>query len=161
MKFFITNYKNQEEKDKLLSIGLYVYDLRNYDEEWDHIFSIEEHVLVNRYGCIITTVPLNLKKEYPDNFIIYEDFAKVNTKVKSIEELGIGIKALDIIDFANEEQVNILFLKLFPRSSLENKTLRFKTNKIQKYCNSNSNYKLIHKVDDIFQIYYIDTSTNV
>lgn len=160
MKYFITDYKNRQEKEQLNSMGLYVYDLRNYDEEWDHIFSIEENVLVNRYGSIITSKPLNLKKEYPNNFILYEDFSKENIKVKSIEELGIGIKSLNIIDFSNEEQINTLFLNLFPRSSLNNKTLRFKINKIKKYYESNNNYKLVRKREDIYQIYYKDTSTN-
>lgn len=160
MKYFITDYKNRQEKEQLNSMGLYVYDLRNYDEEWDHIFSIEENVLVNRYGSIITSKPLKLKKEYPNNFILYEDFSKENIKVKSIEELGIGIKSLNIIDFSNEEQINTLFLNLFPRSSLNNKTLRFKINKIKKYYESNNNYKLVRKREDIYQIYYKDTSTN-
>lgn len=159
MKFFITNYKNQEEKDELKNIGLYVYDLRHYDEEWDNIYSIEEHILVNRYGTILTSEPLSLKNKYPNNFILYEDFIKKNQKVKSVEELGFGIKSLDIVDFSKEDSVDVQFHKFFPRSSLNNKTISQKVKKLRKYFETSLNYFLIHKEKNIYQIYFKDTST--
>ena len=38
--------------------GKYIYDIRHTDENWCEPATIENHVIVNWYGCLITDYPI-------------------------------------------------------------------------------------------------------
>lgn len=87
MKYLVTSYKDNAEKQKIESKGLYCYDLRHSDEGGE-IATIEKSVLVNRIGSIITDEELKFgNKKYYNNFIDFEEFASRNKQVDTIEEL--------------------------------------------------------------------------
>lgn len=87
MKYLVTSYKDNVEKQEIESKGLYCYDLRHSDEVGE-IATIEKRVLVNRIGSIITDKELKFgNKKYPDDFIDFEEFSANNTEVYTIEEL--------------------------------------------------------------------------
>ena len=53
MLYFITDYKNKIEKYELEKLGVFCYDLRHSKESWNDITTIENNVLIDRYGCLI------------------------------------------------------------------------------------------------------------
>ncbi len=83
MKYLVTSHKDTKEKEKIQKKGLYCYDLRGCDDGVG-IATIEENVLVNRVGSIIT----NERIEFQENdFIDYDFFEKVNENVGTVKEL--------------------------------------------------------------------------
>lgn len=86
MKYLVTSYKDNAEKQKLESKGLYCYDLRHSDEGGE-IATIEKSVLVNRIGSIITDKELKFGNKYYNDFIDFEEFSASNTEVYTIEQL--------------------------------------------------------------------------
>ena len=86
MKYLVTSYKDNTEKQKIESKGLYCYDLRHSDEGGE-IATIEKSVLVNRIGSIITDKELKFGNKYYNNFIDFEEFSARNTEVYTIEQL--------------------------------------------------------------------------
>ena len=86
MKYLVTSYKDNAEKQKIESKGLYCYDLRHSDEGGE-IATIEKSVLVNRIGSIITDKELKFGNKYYNNFIDFEEFSARNTEVYTIEQL--------------------------------------------------------------------------
>ncbi len=86
MKYLVTNYKDNAEKQEIESKGLYCYDLRHSDEGGE-IATIEKSVLVNRIGSIITDKELKFGNKYYNNFIDFEEFSARNTEVYTIEQL--------------------------------------------------------------------------
>lgn len=87
MKYLVTSYKDNAEKQEIESKGLYCYDLRHSDEGGE-IATIEKSVLVNRIGSIITDEELKFDSQNKyDNFIDFQEFSSKNTQVDIIEEL--------------------------------------------------------------------------
>ena len=86
MKYFVTSYKDNAEKQKIESGGLYCYDLRHSDDGGE-IATIEKSVLVNRIGSIITDKELKFGNKCYNNFIDFEEFSARNTEVYTIEQL--------------------------------------------------------------------------
>lgn len=87
MKYLVTSYKDNAEKQEIESKGLYCYDLRHSDEGGE-IATIEKSVLVNRIGSIITDKELKFGNKYYNNFIDFEEFSARNTEVYTIVYLS-------------------------------------------------------------------------
>lgn len=84
IKYYITDYLEKEQKQKLIDNGLYCYGLRSSEDEM--ISTIEENVFVNNVGTMIT----NKKLDFKDiDYIEYNDFVlnKENIQVSSINDL--------------------------------------------------------------------------
>lgn len=86
MKYLVTSYKDNAEKQEIESKGLYCYDLRHSDEGGE-IATIEKSVLVNRIGSIITDKELKFGNKIYNSFIDFEEFSARNTEVYTIEQL--------------------------------------------------------------------------
>ena len=86
MKYLVTSYKDNKEKQEIESKGLYCYDLRHSDEGGE-IATIEKSVLVNRIGSIITDKELKFGNKVYNSFIDFEEFSARNTEVYTIEQL--------------------------------------------------------------------------
>lgn len=87
MKYLVTSYRDNKEKQEIESKGLYCYDLRHSDEGRE-IATIEKSVLVNRIGSIITDKELKFgNKKYHNDFIDFQEFSSKNTEVYTIEQL--------------------------------------------------------------------------
>lgn len=86
MKYLITGYKTNSEKQEIQDLGLYCYDLRHGDD--GEICTIERGVLVNRAGSIITDEELTFENnKVITDLIDYYEFSKENEEVDTIEEL--------------------------------------------------------------------------
>lgn len=160
MKYFITEYKNQEAKDSLRSLGLFCYSLRSDDNNWGEIASIEEHVLANLYGSIITNEEIKLGSQYPDNFIDFNEFALKNKKVNSLCDLKDNLEDYGTLDLSNDDNLNNEFSYLF--SSCENfEELNKMSSKekfdffMEHYKNVND-YELIDFGGHIYQLIHIN-----
>lgn len=160
MRYFITDYKNQDTKNDLHSLGLYCYSLRSSDDNWGEIATIENHVLINRYGSIITDEEIILGDKYPDDFIDFEDFALKNKKVNSISDLKDGLEDYGIIDLSDDKNINDEFASLFEVcenfQELDKMTLKQKYNYFIEHYNSVNDYKLIHNGGHIYQLFHIN-----
>lgn len=86
MKYLVTSYKDNAEKQEIESKGLYCYDLRHSDEGGE-IATIEKSVLVNRIGSIITDKELKFGNKIYNSFIDFKEFSARNTEVYTIEQL--------------------------------------------------------------------------
>lgn len=87
MKYLITSYKKDTEKKEIENKGLYCYDLRQDNEE-EKIATIEQNVLVNRIGSIITDEELEFNNQRNCNdFIDFDEFSIKNVEVETIEQL--------------------------------------------------------------------------
>ena len=86
MKYLVTSYKDNKEKQEIESKGLYCYDLRHSDDG-GKIATIEKSVLVNRIGSIITDKELKFGNKIYNSFIDFEEFSARNTEVYTIEQL--------------------------------------------------------------------------
>lgn len=93
MRYLITGYKTNSEKQEIQDLGLYCYDLRS-DDDSIGIATIEKNVVVNRIGTIITDEELYFVQN-PYNFIEYEKFIAENEQVDKIEDL-LSTKILNI-----------------------------------------------------------------
>ena len=160
MKYFITEYKNQEAKDSLRSLGLFCYSLRSDDNNWGEIASIEEHVLANLYGSIITNEEIKLGSQYPDNFTDFNEFALKNKKVNSLCDLKDNLEDYGTLDLSNDDNLNNEFSYLF--SSCENfEELNKMSSKekfdffMEHYKNVND-YELIDLGGHIYQLIHIN-----
>ena len=160
MKYFITEYKKQEAKDSLRSLGLFCYSLRSDDNNWGEIASIEEHVLANLYGSIITNEEIKLGSQYPDNFIDFNEFALKNKKVNSLCDLKDNLEDYGTLDLSNDDNLNNEFSYLF--SSCENfEELNKMSSKekfdffMEHYKNVND-YELIDFGGHIYQLIHIN-----
>ena len=141
MRYFITDYKNKEARESLKSLGLFCYSLRSEDNNWSEIATIENHVLVNLYGSIITNKELPIEKNYPNNFIDFKTFALENKKVNSLSELNNKLEEYGIIDLSNDENINDEFTYLF--SSCENFKELKKMSPKEKYKYFIEHYKMV------------------
>lgn len=160
MKYFITEYKNQEAKDSLRSLGLFCYSLRSADNNWGEIASIEEHVLANLYGSIITNEEIKLGSQYPDNFIDFDEFALKNKKVNSLCDLKDNLEDYGTLDLSNDDNLNNEFSYLF--SSCENfeelnkMTPKEKFDFFMEHYNNVNDYELIDLGGHIYQLIHIN-----
>ena len=160
MKYFITDYKNQETKDALRSLGLYCYSLRSTDNNWGEIATIENHVLINRYGSIITNEEIILGNSYPDDFIDFNDFSLKNKKVNSISDLKDEIEDYGIINLSDNENIDVEFASLFEScenfEELNKMSFKEKYNYFIEHYNSVNDYSLIHNGGHIYQLFHIN-----
>ena len=160
MKYFITEYKNQEAKDSLRSLGLFCYSLRSDDNNWGEIASIEEHVLANLYGSIITNEEIKLGSQYPDNFIDFNEFALKNKKVNSLCDLKDNLEDYGTLDLSNDDNLNNEFSYLF--SSCENfeelnkMSLKEKFDFFMEHYKNVNDYELIDLGGHIYQLIHIN-----
>lgn len=160
MKYFITEYKNQEAKDSLRSLGLFCYSLRSDDNNWGEIASIEEHVLANLYGSIITNEEIKLGSQYPDNFIDFNEFALKNKKVNSLCDLKDNLEDYGTLDLSNDDNLNNEFSYLF--SSCENfeelnkMSSKEKFNFFMEHYKNVNDYELIDLGGHIYQLIHIN-----
>lgn len=159
MKYFITEYKSQETKDDLRLLGLFCYSLRSSENNWGEIATIEEHVLINRYGSIITDEEIKLGTHYPENFIDFLEFSSHNTKVNSLCDLKDGLEDYGILDLSENEVIDTEFNKIFSvfKESTESveKTSQEKFNFIIEHYNSLEDFKLINNGGHIYQLIHI------
>jgi len=159
MKYFITDYKNQEARDGFRSLGLYCYSLRSADNNWGEIATIENHVLINRYGSIITNKEIILGDKYPDDFIDFDEFALKNTKVNSICDLRSGLEDFGIIDLSSDEKINDEFRFLFEDTEnfekLNQMTSKEKFDYFIEHYNIVNDYELIDKGGHVYQLFHI------
>lgn len=164
MKYLITDYINSEERNNYKRLGLYCYSLRHNEKDWNEIESIENHVLANLYGSIITTEKLRLSNTYPKNFINYKEFANENEEVESIEALNNILKDLGIIDLSSETNINDVFDNMFEMSEnfeeLDNMNSKEKLEFILNYYEQVSDYQLIDKGGYTYQLIHIDSKRN-
>ncbi len=159
MKYFISDFKDQRAKDDLRSLGLFCYSLRSSEDNWGEIATIENHVLVNRYGSIITNQEISLGNQYPDNFLDFQEFSLSNEQVNSICELDSHLEDCGIIDLSNDENIELEFSSLF--SELENYEELSKMNCKEKfdyylaYYDKISDYQLVNKSGHLYQLFHI------
>jgi hypothetical protein len=43
--------------------GLYYYDIRHSDEDWGYPCTVEPYVLVNHFGTMVTTEPIEIEPD--------------------------------------------------------------------------------------------------
>lgn len=160
MRYFITNYQNQTAKDDLHSLGLFCYSLRSADDDWSEIATIEEYVLVNRYGSIITNEAIHFQKQYPDNFIDFKEFELENQRVSSICDLKDGLKKGETIDLSSKENIDQKFNQLFDvecnPDEYEKKDTTDKLMDIIQYYSHDKNYHLLNKGGNVYQLYHLE-----
>lgn len=159
MRYFITEYKTQEAKNNLHSLGLFCYSLRSSENNWSEIATIEEYVLINRYGSIITDEEIKLGTHYPDNFLDFLEFSSHNTKVNSLCDLKNELEDYGILDLSEKEAIDTEYNKLFSISKDFNesaeKTSQEKFSSIMEYYNSLDDIQLIDNSGHIYQIIHI------
>ena len=160
MLYFITEYKNQEARDTLRDLGLYCYSLRSSEDDWQEISTIENLVLVNRYGSIITNEEIILGEQYPQDFLDFSLFSLKNTKVNSISDLLENLEELGNLDLSSDEKImqelqNFKKVDLKKVQSLNyNEKLNFI---IEKYKKDFNTY-LISNGNHIYQQLFFDNS---
>ena len=164
MKYFITEYKNQEARDTLHSLGLFCYSLRSAEDNWGKIETIENYVLMNRYGTIITNEDLKLGNKYPDDFLIFDEFALENTKVNSIDELKEEISDYGVVDLSDDENIENEFASLFENcenfEELNGMSIKDKFNYFINHYDNVNDYVLVDNGNHIFQLIHIDLEKN-
>lgn len=147
MKYYITDYKTDEAKKTLKKMGLFCYDLRDDFDNSKYFATIEDKVIVNRGGSIITTENLKLSKEYPNNFIDFNDFAISNEEVSSFKDLKEEILECQYIDLKAEEDIDVEFYDLFSDyknyNELNKNNFIDKRNLIIEFYEKSNNYFLI------------------
>lgn len=112
MKYFITEYKNQNEKNELKRLGLYCYDIRQSDSSGGYV-GIEKKVLENKSGSIITDKSIYLTDSYPSNCIDFDIFVSENQDVNSLDELLISKIYLTTLKLDSDKRVDAEFDFLF------------------------------------------------
>ncbi len=160
MKYFITEYRTQEAKNDLRSLGLFCYSLRSSENNWGEIATIEDHVLINRYGSIITDEEIKLGTHYPENFLGFLEFSSHNTKVNSLCDLKDGLEDYGILDLSENEIINTEYNKLFPTST-DIKESNEKFNSIIEHYNSLDDFHLIENGGHIYQLIHISKENQV
>lgn len=162
MKYLITDYISGEGKDDYKSLGLYCYSLRHNEQNWNEIESIENHVLADLYGSIITTEKLKLSNTYPNNSIIFSDFAKENERVEKIEELNNSLKDYGIIDLSSDDNIDDEFYSMFEScenfEELDKMSPKEKRKFIIEHYEQVNDYKLISKGGRVYELIHIDTN---
>lgn len=159
MRYFITDYRNEQAKEDIRSLGLYCYSLRSTDGSWNDIATIENHVLINRYGSIITDEEIKLGDKYPDDFIDFNEFAMKNKKVGSITELRSDLEDYGIIDLSDNDEIENEFTNLFESSEdfleLDEMSYQDKYDYIINHYKNVNDYEIILKGGHIYELYHI------
>lgn len=160
MKYLITEYVNIEGKENYKSLGLYCYSLRHNENNWEKIESIENHVLANLYGSIITTEKLKISNTFPNNYIDFIEFEKENEKVKNLEELDEKLQNYGTIDLSNDTNIEDEFYSIFEScenyDKLNEMNPKEKRNFIIEYYEQVNDYQLINKGGNIYDLIYIN-----
>lgn len=160
MKYYVTDTKSYNEKQELLKLGLYCYDLRDSDFGND-IASIEKSVLINRVGSIITDKSLYFGKA-PNDYIDYNIFTLENKSVESIEELLVSKIYLTTIKLDSDENINNEFDFLFSECENYKEIEKLDPQEKKKYIIDHyedvSDYDLLNINDNEYKLYRIDYS---
>lgn len=159
MKYYITNYMNQEARTDLKHLGLYCYSLRSKEDKWDDIATIENNVLVNLYGSIITNEEIELGRSYPNDFLNFNEFESKNEKVDSIAELRDDLEFVRKVNLSNDEVIEEEFFKTFEDydnyEELEKLTIKKKFRYIVKHYDMLVDYQLVEMGGHNFELYHI------
>lgn len=155
MLYFITDYKNKIEKYELEKLGVFCYDLRHSKESWNDITTIENNVLIDRYGCLITNEKLEIGNKYPNDYLDFKEFAIKNNKVNHFEDLKCGWKEKLLLDFSDKNNLKIVMETLFSKVDIGDTFYELSNEeKIQKILKEyNSTYRIIYKNIDLYQLY--------
>ena len=155
MLYFITDYKNKIEKYELEKLGVFCYDLRHSKESWNDIVTIENNVLIDRYGCLITNEKLVIGNKYPDDYLDFKEFAAKNNKVNHFEDLKCGWKEKMLLDFSDKNNLRIIMETLFSKVVYDEAFFDLSNEeKIKEISKEyNSTYKIIYKDVDLYQLY--------
>lgn len=164
MKYFITEYKNQNEKNELKRLGLYCYDIRQSDFGGEYA-GIEKNVLVNRAGSIITDKSIYLTDSYPSNYIDFDIFASENQEVHSLDELLISKIYLTTLKLDSDNRVDAEFDFLFSdcENYLEINMLPSKEKRdyILDHYEDVGDYDLVDIGNQEYKLYRIDYSRTI
>lgn len=164
MKYFITDFKNRETCEDLKKIGLYCYSLRSKENDWSEISTIENNVLINLYGSIITNQEIKLGDKYPTDFISFDTFAKHNDKVNNLCELRDGLKEERVIDLSSEDKIVNEFDNLFELEEnfdeLDELNCEEKFDYIISYYKKQKNKWLVTNGSHVFTLYSLSEKTN-
>ncbi len=155
MLYFITDYKNKIEKYELEKLGVFCYDLRHSKESWNDIVTIENNVLIDRYGCLITNEKLVIGNKYPDDYLDFKEFAIKNNKVNHFEDLKCGWKEKMLLDFSDKNNLRIIMETLFSKVVYDEAFFDLSNEeKIKEISKEyDSTYKIIYKDVDLYQLY--------
>lgn len=153
MLYFITDYKNKIEKYELEKLGVFCYDLRHSKESWNDIITIENNVLIDRYGCLITNEKLVIGNKYPDDYLDFKEFATKNNKVNHFEDLKCGWKEKMLLDFSDKNNLRIIMETLFSKVVYDEAFFDLSNEeKIKEISKEyDSTYKIIYKDIDLYQ----------
>lgn len=164
MRYYITNYVNDQTKNEFRKIGLYCYALRSKESDWQDIGTIENHVLVRRYGSIITNEDLLLGNEYPNDFLDFDRFSLENERVNSIAELKIDLEDKGKLDLSDEKLITRKFYNLFRKEKNYVKkrklTPNIKLKYILNYYNLVKKYTVIDLGGHVYQLFNIKNDNN-
>ena len=164
MKYYITDYKNQEAKESLRCLGLYCYSLRSKDNTWNEIATIENNVLINCYGSIITNEKIKLGKSYPDDFLDFSKFEQENEKVSSIASLRDDLEYVKNINLSDDKNIEMEFFNQFEDSdefeNLDKMGSKQKYKYFIKYFEKLSNYQLVDKGGHIYELFHVKGEQN-
>jgi len=164
MRYFVTEFKNREAREDLKNLGLYCYSLRSKENDWGEIATIENNVLINLYGSIITDEEIKLGDKYPDDFISFDTFAKENTQVPSLCDLKENLKEEKIIDLSTEDKILNEFDDMFELEDnfeqLDELSINEKLNYILRYYKLKENHWLITNGGRIYTLYTLKEDNN-
>lgn len=157
MRYFVTDFKNREAREDLKGLGLFCYSLRSKDGDWSEIATIENNVLINLYGSIITNQEIKLGDKYPDDFISFDIFAKENTQVSSLCELIDGLVEDKTIDLSTEDKILHEFDSMFEMEEnfeeMDGMPLEQKLNYIITHYKNIANVWLINNGSRLYTLY--------
>jgi len=164
MRYFVTDYKNREAREDLKTLGLYCYSLRNKADDWGEIATIENNVLINLYGSIITDKEIKLGETYPNDFISFDSFSKENTKVNSICELKDNLIEEKVVDLSEDDKILDIFDELFELEDnfeqLDEMSPNEKLSHILKYYKLKEDEWLITNGGRIYTLYKLKEDAN-
>lgn len=164
MKYFITDFKNREACEDLKKIGLYCYSLRSKEGDWSEIATIENNVLINLYGSIITNKEIKLGNVYPDDFISFNIFSKNNEKVNKLCDLKDGLSEERVLDLSSDNNILNEFDTIFEFEEnfeeLDRMSVKQKLNYIIKYYRGLDNKFLVTNGGHIYTLYSFETKNN-
>jgi len=158
MKYYITDYVSDKNKEDLKKIALYCYDLRTSDLG-GNIANIEPRVRVNNCGSIITDKPLYFDNK---NYIDYEDFISKNILCEKIEELIVSKIFLTDIRLDTELYIQKEFDFLFMDENNYNEISKLSPQEKEKYIldyhKKSDRYDLMKVEDYTYKLYLYDYS---
>lgn len=158
MKYYITDYVSDKNKEDLKKLALYSYDLRLSDFGGE-IANIEPNVRVNNCGSIITDKEIDFDTT---KFVDYEDFCSKNIQVDSIEDLIVSKIFLTDIVLDRELQIHkefdFLFMDEKNYKEISNLSAEEKEKYIIDYHKKSDKYDLMKVKDFCYKLYLYDYS---